>query len=296
MNVLNEKLNPNFVTGFADGEACFYVRIGKKKNMKIGWIVEPVFTIRLHIKDVFVLNLIQAYFDGIGKIYSYNNLNEAFFRVGTFNELEVIVNHFDKYPLMTQKWSDFILFKEVLYLIKNKEHLTLQGLLKIANIRASMNTKTVIRGITGIVPVPRPSRDVPLHIDPFWMAGFVSGEGSFTVGLKEYKSKLGETSWLRFILTQHNRDQSLINSFVTFFGCGKINQASQATYFVVQRLSDLTNNIIPFFDRYPLVGIKVKDYEDFKHVAQLMSSKAHLTSTGLEQIRKIKNEMNTFRK
>lgn len=128
------------------------------------------------------------------------------------------------------------------------------------------------------------------------MAGFVSGEGCFTVGLKESKSKLGETSWLRFILTQHNRDQSLINSFITFFGCGKINQASQATYFVVQRLSDLTNNIIPFFDRYPLVGTKVKDYEDFKHVAELMSSNAHLTSIGLEQIRKIKNEMNTFRK
>jgi len=38
-----------------------------------------------------------------------------------------------------------------------------------------------------------------------------------------------------------------------------------AVYYVVQKLSDLTNIIIPFFDKYPLQGVKVKDFEDFKH-------------------------------
>ena len=47
----------------------------------IGWVVEPVFTVRLHIKDVFLLKLIQIYFGVIGKIYVYNNINEAIFIV-----------------------------------------------------------------------------------------------------------------------------------------------------------------------------------------------------------------------
>ena len=34
------------------------------------WVVEPVFTVRLHIKDVFLLKLIQIYFGVIGK-YMY---------------------------------------------------------------------------------------------------------------------------------------------------------------------------------------------------------------------------------
>lgn len=67
-------------------------------------------------------------------------------------------------------------------------------------------------------------------------------------------------------MTQHRRDHDLVNSFVHFFGCGKINQDSrgQAVYYVVQRLSDLTEKIIPFFDKHPLLGIKVKDFDDFK--------------------------------
>lgn len=97
-------------------------------------------------------------------------------------------------------------------------------------------------------------------------------------------------------MTQHKRDQGLINSFVNFFGDrGKINQDSRTVYYVVQRLSDLTENIIPFFDKYSLQGVKVKDFEDFKKVSKLMKSRAHLTKEGLEEIRKIKSGMNTLR-
>ena len=64
---------------------------------------------------------------------------EATFRVSSVKELNIIVNHFDKYPLITQKWSDFMLFKQALDLIKCKKHLTLEGLQEIVNIKASMN-------------------------------------------------------------------------------------------------------------------------------------------------------------
>ena len=102
--------------------------------MKTGWGVELVFSIRLHIKDLDLLNTIWAFFQHSGKIYFYEKIGEAIFRVSSVKELEIIINHFDKYPLITQKWSDFILFKRAFDLIKCKKHLTQEGIEKIVSM------------------------------------------------------------------------------------------------------------------------------------------------------------------
>ena len=47
--------------------------------------------------------------------------------------------HFDKYPLITQKQADDLLFKQALNITSAKEDLTTEGLRKIIEIRASMN-------------------------------------------------------------------------------------------------------------------------------------------------------------
>jgi hypothetical protein len=59
--------------------------------------------------------------------------------VQSIKDIAVIVEHFDKYPLITQKQGDYLLFKMAVNLILNKEHLTIEGLRKIVAIRASMN-------------------------------------------------------------------------------------------------------------------------------------------------------------
>lgn len=53
--------------------------------------------------------------------------------------MEILIKHFDEYPLITQKLSDYLLFKQAFELIKCKIHLTQEGLEKLVNIRASMN-------------------------------------------------------------------------------------------------------------------------------------------------------------
>jgi hypothetical protein len=140
-----------------------------------------------------VLKLIQAYFHNIGKIYIYKE--EAIFRVSSIKELEIIIHHFLKYPLITQKFSDFLLFKQAFDLMKCKKHLTLEGLKEIVNIKASMNTEISLSEFPNIVPVFRPSVPLQNEIDPFWFAGFTSGDGCFSVSLKKStSSKLGETA------------------------------------------------------------------------------------------------------
>ena len=51
-----------------------------------------------------------------------------------------------------------------------------------------------------------------------------------------------------------------------------------------------------FFDKYPLLGVKSKDFSDFCIMANLIKDKAHLTQEGLNKIRQIKAGMNKGRK
>ena len=62
------------------------------------------------------------------------------FRVSSLEDLNIIIHHFDKYPLLTRKHSDFLLFKEVVNLIKHGKHLSLEGLNRIMSIKAILNS------------------------------------------------------------------------------------------------------------------------------------------------------------
>jgi hypothetical protein len=59
------------------------------------------------------------------------------YRVSSVKDLQVIIDHFDKYPLITQKLADYILFKQAFELVKRKEHITTIGLNQIVAIKAS---------------------------------------------------------------------------------------------------------------------------------------------------------------
>jgi hypothetical protein len=69
---------------------------------------------------------------------------------------------FYKYPLISRKRGDYLLFKQILSIIQLKEHLTLQGLQKIINIKATLNfglSKELQLMFPETVPVPRPLRE-----------------------------------------------------------------------------------------------------------------------------------------
>lgn len=123
-----------WITGFADAESSFVVCLSKSKTTKLGWSINLSFSIEVNSKDTFNLNKIKAFF-GIGNIYVRGRNNQAIYTVKSIKDItNVIIPHFNKYSLLTKKQIDFEIFKQIVALMNEIEHLTSQGLQKIVNI------------------------------------------------------------------------------------------------------------------------------------------------------------------
>jgi hypothetical protein len=57
---------------------------------------------------------------------------------------EKLLPFINKYPLQSNKYLDYLDFKKACALIKEKRHLTQQGLKTLKEIKAGMNTKRII--------------------------------------------------------------------------------------------------------------------------------------------------------
>ena len=132
------KLDAQWITGFVDGEGCFYVGINKHVDMTAGYQVLPEFTVVQHERDVQVLHAFKAYF-GCGVVRRNHGDRMAYRVRGQTHLWELIVPFFVKHPLKTKKRLDFQKFKRVLRMMQAGEHLTPQGLEKIKDIAAKMN-------------------------------------------------------------------------------------------------------------------------------------------------------------
>ena len=70
---------------------------------------------------------------------SKHDQNNLQLRVQSIKEIELLFKRLDKYPLITQKRADYLLFKEAFLIVQNKDHLTEDGLKKLVEIKAAMN-------------------------------------------------------------------------------------------------------------------------------------------------------------
>lgn len=293
----NFYLNPYYITGFVDAEGCFTTSIYKDDRMQTKWQVKPIFQIALHNKDTKILEAIQRTW-GVGKIYKHGK-DSSMYRVSSLKDLKVIINHFDKYPLITKKLGDYILFKQSVEMIASKQHLTWEGLLKLVSIKATLNTglsEKFKETFPNVIPVLKPDF-IPTEIkDIYWLIGFIEGEGCFMVVIQESKNnKVTHNVSLRFNITQHSKDSELLKSLITYLDCGRCISARNEITFIVSTFSDIYHKIIPLLEKYTLIGNKKEDYLDFCKVANLILSKDHLTKEGLEKINLIKSNMNRNR-
>ena len=138
-----ERLDEKWIVGFTDGEGCFHISINKITKMSLGWQVLPEFRIVQHSKDEKVLFKIKDYFSfgdvKINRIDHHGTRKE--FRVRGLENLNKLIKFFEENKLQTSKKKDFEIFKQIIQLMNNKEHLTNEGLKKIAKLISQMNRK-----------------------------------------------------------------------------------------------------------------------------------------------------------
>lgn len=294
-------VNPGVWSGLIDGEGSFSIIISKSKVRTLGWRAELKFQLGLHIKDLNLLCLLQQHLGGIGSIHLAQNRDIVNYSIDSIKDLNNLIINLEKYPLLTQKAADLLLFKKAVELVNNKAHLTLEGLEKIVNIKASMNlglSDMLISEFPGHVPVERPViNNDNVILNPYWISGFVSAEGNFDVRVPSTNSKLGYRVQLRFRISQHSKDLILMQKIVEYLGSGKIYKyaGKSAISLTIVDFKNITNILVPFFNENPIIGIKLHDYLDWCKIHSLMLNRSHLTVEGINSIRKIKSGMNTGR-
>ena len=142
-----ERLDASWIVGFTDGEGCFHISINRIPQMSLGWQVLPEFRIVQHEKDENLLHKIKNYF-GFGDVRinrkDFHGTRKEF-RVRGLENLNKIIEFFNKNQLKTSKKKDFKIFSEVIYLMNKKEHLTKEGLDKIAKLISNMNRKPILK-------------------------------------------------------------------------------------------------------------------------------------------------------
>jgi hypothetical protein len=94
-------LNPYYITGFVDGEGCFLINIYPKSNYKAGYLVSLAFKLKIHSRDINLLESIKNYFN-IGNI-THRKDGYVDLVVSSIKDIKVLIDHFDSFPLLTQK-------------------------------------------------------------------------------------------------------------------------------------------------------------------------------------------------
>lgn len=298
LSTYSKNLSPEWVTGLIDAEGCFHLGVIKRARSPLGWEINPAFKLALDKRDSHILVLLKSFL-GVGTITQSGSIVQ--FQIRSVKDLvNSLIPHLDKYPLQTQKQADYLLFKSGIELLNLKANKTVEGLQKFVNIRAAMNfglTSRLKEVFPNTVAVERPEVISSNVVNPDWLAGFIEGEGCFYIQITKISNQKYQVK-LTFSISQHSRDLALFKNILKYLNCGRIDSSStrlDEIAIVVNKLDDILDKLLPFFDSYPLQGSKSLDFKDWWTVAHLMKDGLHLTDDGLESIRSIKEGMNTKR-
>lgn len=127
----------------------------------------------------------------------------------------------------------------------------------------------------------------------WYLAGFADGEGSFHVVFRPRKDYI--QPWkasLCFNISQ--KEKEILARFKRYLNCGTMRQREDGVwYFEVNNFNAIQDNVIPFFEKFRFRSAKKKrDFSKFKQIASIIADGRHLQRQGVEEILRIRREMN----
>jgi len=273
------------VQGFVDSESCFFVNVRKNSKSSSGTRVELQFSVKQERSNISTLFALNNFF-GKGHVRWANKAHTAaVFEINSFAALNsVLVPFLSEFPLKSSKALNCIDFLRVLIMINNKEHLTLDGLNIIRDIKAGMNSNRSHADKIAYIESVAES----IEITPGWVSGFMAGDGSLGISLTEGsinpKASFG----------QNNHDEALLEAIKRYFNLtnkltNNKNPLNNDTF--VQQLSingyqnPAVSQLIDILTEYPLFTNKCLDFEVYKTVVTMMLNKHHMTKSGFASIK-----------
>ena len=139
----------------------------------------------------------------------------------------------------------------------------------------------------------------PKNLNPWYITGFVEGEGTFHVAIyKDYRMKQRIKVIPEFHINQSQLRRVTLECIKKYFCCGYIKSnhrtriKDDTLVYVVRNRKDLLNLIIPFFEKYPLLSQKRKTFKLFKQVVTLIDKGENRTKKGIKKIIYLAYQMN----
>lgn len=288
-------LNPWWVTGFVDGEGSFSMSIIKSKTAAIGLTIEPCFIITLHVRNLELLYYIKNFFS-VGSVSIVGIY--ARFRVRSRSELKIIIAHFNKYPLQTTKVVNFLYFCEILNLINNKVHTNIPGFLKLASLINKLNkplSESLLTKLVELGPLPKvefepSSRSFITEVktlNPWWISGFATGEGSFTYFTRTRRNSAGKIVKdysLVFEISQKTQDLNTLNLIVSYFKVGNIytDKIRGISRYRLGVINKIISQLVPHFSNYPLIGHKSLQYLTWLNIVYFLNGQYKMDKKYIE--------------
>lgn len=136
-------LDNYWLSGFTQGDGCFYIGMCKSKSHKTGWRVTLEFSIKQ--VDKVPLELLYSLLK-LGNL-SYYNVGIWCYKSSGYLTSYVLINYFDKFSLFSDKYTNFLKFRKVYIMITEGKHLTIEGIKKIKKKRVGGSSETRTQNI-----------------------------------------------------------------------------------------------------------------------------------------------------
>jgi len=164
----------------------------------------------------------------------------------------------------------------------------------------SHTTYAILKSMSNkVVSADNQQERLEKKIHPWYITGFVEGEGTFHIALyRDPRMKFGIKIIPEFHVSQSYLRINTLQEIQRYFECGYIkenhkNRIKDVTYvYVVRDRNDLQKKIIPFFRHYPLLSDKMKSFELFAKVVSLMAQTSRLSKGQVQKIIKTAYRMN----
>jgi hypothetical protein len=132
--------------------------------------------------------------------------------------------------------------------------------------------------------------EIPSNLGSF-LSGFALGEASFMIVCRR-RGDYGRRWKLSGAFNVSQKDRAPLELFRDTLGCGSMRRAGNGGwYWQVNDLRDLASRIVPFFERFPLVGSKGEDFARFKDAVAILGRGA-LTDADVVAVLTLREGMN----